>query len=60
VDIAQPFDALIFKPELRVHPSKCHCVTLLFRDARQSADFTGRLAPKTIGGEVPTVAGLLT
>ena len=24
IDIAQPFDPLIFKPELRVHPSKCH------------------------------------
>ena len=28
-DIAQPADPLIFKPELRVHPSKCHIAKLL-------------------------------
>ena len=28
-DIAQPADPLIFKPELRVYPSKCHIAKLL-------------------------------
>ena len=43
MDIPQPRDALIFKLEMRVHPSDCHIVKLLFaRSAPVSSDRSGR------------------
>ena len=48
IDIAQPIDPLILKPELRVHPSKCHMPSSCSRNAAVLCNGAGH-RPALIG-----------